>query len=93
MRGFKTCSFQSCTYNSETDSLIISGSNVGTFLKYDPTLFEREHLLNDVYYKAVCCVQADLCNLYYEVRPRSTTCSDSTDFTFGIAFLNFNLPC
>jgi len=37
----------------------------------------------DASYKRICCELAGMCELYYEVRPRSTDCYTLSEATFG----------
>ncbi|KAL5010333.1 hypothetical protein ScPMuIL_012638 [Solemya velum] len=60
-----------CCYDTVQGYFLGQVPSAGTFLRFHPTVFEREYLENDVEPYTSCCVDTNLCDLYYEVRPLS----------------------
>lgn len=79
---------QTCNYNSN-GAFIASGSMVGTFQKHNQLTYGPDHQEEDVFHNNVCCNQANLCGLYYEVRPIVDSCSASVSFSTGNYITHF----
>ncbi|XP_053372780.1 uncharacterized protein LOC123559692 [Mercenaria mercenaria] len=80
----KTCGYR--ILESGSTSFVSTGNYRGSFAKNNPISKKADYQQYDRYYRNVCCDQADLCDLYFDVRPASQNCtSTSTSATSNSA--------
>ncbi|XP_060592999.1 uncharacterized protein LOC132747595 [Ruditapes philippinarum] len=68
----KSCGYRKLSSNSAT--FIGTGKYRGSFARYNSKTNTAKHQQEDIATKDICCQQADLCDLYFEVRPPSQNC-------------------
>ncbi|KAL3837566.1 hypothetical protein ACJMK2_022914, partial [Sinanodonta woodiana] len=63
---------KTCCYDRRTGQYQQSAPTAGGFLQYHKTLYPRQYQAVDQRMKEFCCSKANLCHLYYDLRPVSS---------------------